>query len=150
MTAPAPERTLTEGFALLLAEHGLGDYRPDTVGGEVFLGGMPPEPAAAVAVTLYPNTNAPDARHGYDDVQVLYRVRGAPGDLLGAERRAQALYDALHGLPRGTELSGTGARVQRFHATSSGPGYAGRDDQGRHELTVMFAVELRRRTPNRR
>lgn len=149
MSAPTSP-TVTEGFALLLGEYDLGEYRPSAVGGEVFLGGLPRDPAVAVAVTLY-SSSAPDAKHGYDQVSVLYRVRGAEGDPVGAERRAQALYDALHGLPRGTALPGSpGVVVQRFHAATSGPVHAGRDDRGRHEFTIMFSVELRRRTQHRR
>lgn len=145
----APESTVTEGFALLLGPFGLGEYRPRATGGSVFLGGLPRDPVEAVAVTLY-GSAAPDAKHGYDVLSVLYRVRGAPNDPAGPERRAQRLYDALHGLPRRTALPGTGAWLQRCHATTSGPVHARRDTQGRHELTVMFTAEIRRPTENRR
>lgn len=146
MTAPTTP-TLSEGFAGLLDTLGLAEYRPDGVGGAVFLHGLPREPHTAVAVTLVQGPPA-DARNGYDEPGVEYRTRGEPGDAVGPERAAQTIWDALHGV-RGVVLPG-GARLTRCYAAQAGPVYLGRDEQGRDEWSVMLATEVRRPTPNRR
>lgn len=146
MTTPPPP-TVTQQFAALLGELGLGEYRAAATGGDVFLFGLPRDPAAAVAVTLVGGPEA-DGRHGYDEPTVLYRVRGAPGDPAGAERRAQAIWDALHGLRKRT-LSG-GTRLVRCFAAQAGPVFVGVDDQGRAEWSITMSTELRRPTFNRR
>lgn len=139
--------TLSEEFALLLGEFGLGDYRPDTAAGTVFAAALPPDPDRAVGVLLY--TAPPsDAEHGYDEPIVMFRVRDLPGQPVAAERRAQAVYDALHGLRRRNLPGGT--VMLSCHGTQAGPTYVGADDQGRHEWSVMVTAELRRRTANRK
>lgn len=133
-------------FCGLLDQLGLGTYTPEGTGGDVFRAVLPPAPDAGLAVALYPGVPS-DAHLGYDEPIVLVRVRGAPGDADGAEARAQAVYDALHGLRR-RDLPG-GTPMLSCYGTQGGPVFVGVDDQGRHEWTVTFTVELRRRTVNR-
>lgn len=146
MSSPAP-LTVTEEFAALLDELGLGDYRPDTIGGDVFLHGLPREPDSAVVVTTVAGPVA-DGRNGYNEPMVLYRVRGAPGDGVGPERRAWALFDALHGIGK-RRLPG-GTRLERCFGSQAGPVALGPDEQGRHEWSVTLSTELRRPTLHRR
>lgn len=147
MSAPLVP-TITQQWAALLHELGLGTYRPDASGGDVFLGGLPRDPAAALAVTL-PGAGSPaDGRNGYDEPALLVRVRGEPHDWVGAERRAQAVWDALHGL--GKRVLPGGLRVERCFAVAQGPTYVTRDDQSRHEWSVQMSTELRRPSTGRR
>ncbi|MFC9688849.1 minor capsid protein [Kribbella sp. NPDC056951] len=137
--------TLLEEVAGLLEELGLGDYNPPT-GGDIFLGGMPATTDAAVVLTRQPGVES-DSRLGYDEPVVLFRVRGTPNNATVAEARAQAIYDAIHGLanrrlPGGTWLVlGVG--------TQAGPIFAGRDTNARDEWSVAVRMELHRPTVNR-
>lgn len=146
MTGPGAP-TLSEQWAALLDDLDLGVWRPAGPGGDVFLGGLPREPRAALAVQSLAGPAA-DGRNGYDEPTLLVRIRGEPNDYAGAERRAQAVWDALHGLRRRV-LPG-GVRVERCYAAQAGPLYVGRDEQGCHEWSVQMSTELRRPTPNRR
>lgn len=145
MTAP-PAPTLTEAFALLLGELGLGHYRPGTGGGTVFIGGLPTDPDVAIDVRLLRGPSS-DPRHGYDEPGALFRIRGAPDDPVGAERAAWALYDAVHGLRRRTLPDGT--VLLSCHGEDSGPLPVGPDTRRRYQWSVQVVTELRRRTANR-
>lgn len=145
MSAPVTA-TITERWCALLDELGLGVWRPGGVGGDVFAHYLPREPAAAVAVELAAGPAA-DGRHGYDEPIVVVRVRGEPDDAVGAERRAQAVWDRLHGMSK--RLLPGGGRVERCFAAQAGPVWVGRDEQGRCEWSVSMNTELRRPTGNR-
>lgn len=138
--------SLTGDFARLLADLGLGTYTPGAAGGSIYLSTLPQTPDACMAVARYPGAEA-DARLPYDEVNVQVRVRGTPTDAEVVEDRAQAVYDALHGLS-GRPLAG-GTVVQDVIGTQSGPIFIGRDTNGRPEWTVNFRAEIRRPTPNR-
>lgn len=137
--------TLLEEFARLLAERGLGTYS-ELPGGDVFLVELPDLPDLATAVSLYAGPEA-DARLAYDEPSVQYRCRAPKGDSRVALARAQAIYDALHGLGS-RELPG-GTWLQLMTGAQSGPIPLGRDQNGRHEWTVNFRTEVQRITANR-
>jgi hypothetical protein len=139
--------SISREFAQLLGELGVGTFRPGDTGGDVFLSAMPPEPDAALVVARYDAGSESDAQHGYDEPRIQVRVRGPRGDADAAETRAQAVYDACHGLRR-RDLPG-GTPMLSCIGVQAGPIYLGPDDHGRHEWSVNFRCELRRITQNR-
>ena len=117
--------TLLEEFAALAAELGLGTYRADgTPGGTIFLAGLPSTPDEAIAIGRYGGSEA-DTRLPYDEPRLQFRVRGISADVRTAEARAQAVYDALHGLGMRTLPGGTW--LQLAVAAQGGPIYIGPD-----------------------
>lgn len=139
--------TLSEEFALLLADLGVGTYHQDgTPGGTIYLTALPTTPDEAIAIARYGGTEA-DSRLPYDEVSLQVRARGTAADARAGEALAQAAYDALHGcgyrrLPGGTWL-------QLAVCTGGGPAYIGRDENGRHEWTVNVRAEVERVTAHR-
>ncbi|MCP2261084.1 hypothetical protein LX15_004804 [Streptoalloteichus tenebrarius] len=140
--------TLLEQLAHLLHDLGLGVYRADgRPGGDVFLAVLPQAPDSAVAVARYGGGEA-DSLLGWDEPRIQVRVRGPARDARVAEARAQAVYDALHGLGPRALVGGTW--LQLVVGVTSGPAYIGRDQAGRHEYTVNLRLEIRNRSVNRR
>lgn len=109
------------------------------VSGDCFIAGMPPQPTDAVA--LYP-TGGPgsDSKLGYDEPTFQVRVRGRQHPVPAFDR-AQAIYDALHGLTN-AELPG-GTWLVSLLGIQSDPVYIGRDDNNRPEYTLNFRAEIR-------
>ena len=138
--------SISKEFAELLDELGVGTFDPTGITGDVFVGAFPVTPDEVLRVTRYGGTES-DAQLGYDEPSVQVWVRGPRGDADGAETRAQAVYDACHGLRR-RDLPG-GTPMLSCIGTQAGPMYIGLDEHGRHEWSVNFRVELRRRTANR-
>ncbi|MEC3977904.1 minor capsid protein [Amycolatopsis sp. H20-H5] len=138
--------SLTGDLARLLAELGLGTYTPGASGGSIYLSTLPQVPDTCTAVARYAGPES-DTRLPYDELNVQVRCRGAVPDAEGVEDRAQAVYDALHGL--GDRRLAGGAVLQLAVGNQSGPVFIGRDTNGRPEWTVNFRMELRRSTPNR-
>ncbi|MFV8131065.1 minor capsid protein [Streptomyces syringium] len=138
--------TPLQEIARLLEELGLGTYRPDGGDGDIFLGGLPSTPAAALALSRAVG-GASDARLGYDESVVLARVRGAADDAPGPESRAQAVYDALHGL--GSRQLPGGSWLVLGLGVHGGPVYTGRDADRRDEWTATVRMELHRPTTER-
>ncbi len=138
--------TITEEIARLLAELGLGTYDDASTTGNIFLKRLPPEPASALAVSRYGAGEA-DAGLPYDTVNVQVRVRGSNTDFRDAENRAQAVYDALHGLGS-RELPG-GTWLVLCVGLQGGPIDMGADQLGRAEYAVNFRAEFERVTANR-
>lgn len=88
-------------------------------------GGMPPDPQAGLQLE-------------YPTVQV--RVRGAPGDTLGAASKMAEVHAALHG---DTQQMWNGARYLWIFAEGS-PLFLGFDDNDRPRYTQNFRIA---RTP---
>ncbi|GGM76902.1 hypothetical protein GCM10012275_54490 [Longimycelium tulufanense] len=138
--------TLSEEFAYLLAQLGLGEYRVDgSVGGNIYLAALPQSPDVALAVALYGGSES-DSKLGYDEPRVQVRVRGTTDPRIG-EQRAQDVYDALHGLAERWLAGGT--LLLSCIGVQAGPIPMGRDGNGRFEYSVNFRAELRRPTINR-
>jgi hypothetical protein len=139
--------TVTEQLAQLLHDLGLGVYKTDgSAGGTIYLTVLPDLPDEALAVARYPGPTS-DSKLGYDSVNAQVRVRGGRDDVRVGEAKAQAVYDALHGL--GERPLAGGGYLQLAVGNQSGPVYMGRDGAGRHEWAVNVAMELRRPTANR-
>ncbi|GAA0638258.1 hypothetical protein GCM10010174_70140 [Kutzneria viridogrisea] len=139
--------TLTEEFAQLLHDLALGVYKADgTAGGTIYLTNLPQAPDAALAVARY-GLAEPDSRLHYDEPGIQVRIRDAAADVTVGEARAQAVWDALHGLGLRTLAGGTW--LQLAIAQQGSPNYMGRDGNGRHEWTVNLRCEIEHPTPNR-
>ncbi|MGK5531535.1 minor capsid protein [Streptomyces sp. URMC 129] len=135
---------LLDGLARYL--HSLGLVTYDTTGttGDLFIGTMPPEPDAAVALTRY-GGERPDPRLPYDEPRVQVRVRGGP-DPRVSEARAYAIYDALHGLSSVTLPDGTYLVTCEALQT---PAAMGRDESGRHEHVTNYELTVLAPTTHR-
>jgi hypothetical protein len=138
--------TLLEEVAELLAELGLGTYDPDGAGGDIFLAAMPITPDAAVVLSRQAGVES-DAGLAYDEPVVRVRVRAAPRNATAGEARAQAIYDAVHGLSN-RRLPGDTWLVSSV-GTEAGPVYVSRDNNDRDEWAVTMRMELHRPTANR-
>jgi hypothetical protein len=138
--------TITEEFARLLAELGLGTYDDAGTTGSIFLKRLPPAPDAALAVSRY-GAGASDAGLPYDTVNLQVRVRGSNTDVRNAENRAQAVYDAVHGLGS-RDLPG-GTWLVLCAGLQGGPIDMGADELDRAEYAVNFRAEVERVTAHR-
>lgn len=136
--------SLPEGLALLLAARGHGVYRLGApyVAGEVaiVLGDVIPTPDALVCIRAYASGPEPDSKLPFDEPYLQLRIRGT-FDEAATRARAQALYDDVHGL--GPLTLPDGAIVMSIIAVQTGPIPLGRDEAGRHELTVNLRVDHR-------
>lgn len=140
--------TLVEELAQLLHNLGLGAYRADgSAGGDIFLFAAPTSPDSAITITPYAGVEA-DSKLGYDEPRFQIRTRAPAADSRVAMQRAQAIYDALHGLSNLTLPGGTWLCL--MIGLQSGPASLGRDANGRLELVLNFRAELRRTTIHRR
>jgi hypothetical protein len=140
--------TLLEEWCTLLDELGLGTYIPSGLpGGDIFHTVLPPSPDVAMAAALYGGPQS-DSANGWDQPSIQVRVRGTAADSRIAEQRAQAVYDLVNGLGERYLTSG-GTWLQLALGAQAGPVYIGRDQNGRHEYTVNFGVDLDRPTSNR-
>ena len=138
--------TLLEEYARLAEELGLGLYRPTSVGGSLFLGKLPDEPALAVAIARYAGGES-DAKLGYDELRLQFRVRAPHGNYAVGEELAQRVYDQLHGLPSRYLPGGTW--MVDLIGVQSGPIDIGTDAKHRPEWTINFRSEVHRPSTNR-
>jgi hypothetical protein len=139
--------TLTEEFAQLLHDLGLGTYKADgTAGGTIYLTNLPQAPDAALAVARYGLGESDSLLH-YDEPGIQVRIRSEAADVRNGESTAQAVWDALHGL--GNRLLTGGTWLQLAVAQQGSPTYMGRDGNGRHEWVVNVRAEIEHRTVNR-
>lgn len=135
-----------EEFLLLVQDRGLGTYAPDTVTGNLFLGKLPDAPDLAVALALYPGPES-DAKLGYDELRLQFRIRGPARDYRVGKTLAQQVYDELHGMPSRYLAGGTW--MVDLIGQQAGPIDFGPDDHHRPEWTVNMRSELRRQTVHR-
>jgi hypothetical protein len=138
--------TFLEEVAALLEELGLGNYESTGTGGDIFLLAMPATPDAALVLSRLPGAES-DARLPYDEPVVQIRVRGIAKNAVAAEAKAQAVYDAVHGLGN-RRLPGNTWLVSSV-GTQAGPVYVGRDAGDRDEWSVALRMELHRPVGNR-
>lgn len=112
----------------------------DTSGvtGNVFISTMPSSPDTVVMVSEYGGTV--DDKNPFSDINVQARVRGTR-DPRVSYNIAKEIFDELQGLTNTTLIS-SGSRVIKVVAQNT-PIDIGRDDNGRHEWTVNFNIEVR-------
>lgn len=112
----------------------------DTSGvtGNVFISTMPSSPDTVVMVSEYGGTV--DDKNPFSDINVQARVRGTK-DPRVSYNIAKEIFDELQGLTNTTLIS-SGSRVIKVVAQNT-PIDIGRDDNGRHEWTINFNIEVR-------
>lgn len=112
----------------------------DTSGvtGNVFISTMPSSPDTVVMVSEYGGTV--DDKNPFSDINVQARVRGTK-DPRVSYNIAKEIFDELQGLTNTTLIS-SGSRVVKVVAQNT-PIDIGRDDNGRHEWTINFNIEVR-------
>lgn len=135
---------LLDGLARHLHDRGLVDYQPDASGGDCYLDTMPQTPDEVVALTLYGGLEA-DSKLPYDEPRLQVRVRGTAVRTVSYQR-AQLLYDELNGL--GPVDLPDGTRLQLAYALQT-PASMGLDDNGRHEHTTNYQLEVLAPTTHR-
>lgn len=138
--------TITEEFAQLLHNLGIGVYDTTSSTGDIFLTSAPDTPDSAIAIARYGGSEA-DSLLGWDSPSVQVRIRGDNVDPRIAENRAQRVYDALQGLASRYLPNGTWLLL--CVGTNSGPAYMGRDLKGRFEFVCNFRIEIRNASAQR-
>lgn len=137
---------ITTALARELDARDLVDYQPNAGGGDVFVEeDLPPDPVDAVGLMSFGGAPA-DVKLGYDMPNVQVIVRGG-ADARVPFARAQAIYDALHGLHAHTLPDGT--YVIGCAADQSAPVRLGPDESGRHRFSLNFAFDVRAVTSHR-
>lgn len=139
--------TLTEQIATLLSNLGLGSYTPAGTTGDIYLTQAADTPDNAIAVARYGGIES-DSLLGYDQPTVQIRVRGDNIDPSVSEQRAQAIYDALHGMSTRYLVPG-GTYLVLCIGTSGGPIYIGTDLKNRFEWSTNFRMEIRNASAQR-
>ncbi|MFC8584225.1 minor capsid protein [Streptomyces sp. NPDC057217] len=126
---------LADGLARVLDDTGLLTYDPTALSGDTFIGTMPAAPDEAVALTLY-DAGPTEARDDAVDQRLQVRVRGGRDPRI-SERRARAIYEALHGL---TDVELADGTFLILIAARGLPAPMGVDSNRRHEHVVNFDV----------
>jgi hypothetical protein len=129
---------LSSEIAEYLDALGIGRFDESGATGDIFITAVPPQPDEATIITQTGGLSARGYDH-YDNPSVQVRVRGTR-DPRVAEARAQAIYDALHGM-RNTRLVDGGAFVVSCLAVSA-PASIGQDENRRHEYTINFRLQV--------
>ncbi|MFE7316408.1 minor capsid protein [Streptomyces sp. NPDC057555] len=133
---------LLDGLARLLAEHGVGAYRPDGryAPGDAALtiAAVPPAPDRVICLSAYPVQDSPALTDCITGIQVRTRAGADPREVDALD---DAVFDVLHGA--GPFLWGA-ARVQLLYRTMSAP--IGADDAGRMERTSTYYARAHRAT----
>ncbi|MGW0550563.1 minor capsid protein [Streptomyces altiplanensis] len=130
---------LLDGLAALIADSGLGVYRPGGIYTAeetgIFLTVMPDAPDRVLCLTTYPveDTDLPDAITG---IQIRMRAGPDPTDVTGL---ADGVFDLLHN-HRGLVLGGVhvGLIWRRSQALM------GQDEHGRLELAANYYARTTR------
>ncbi|WP_328969249.1 minor capsid protein [Streptomyces sp. NBC_00239] len=135
---------LADGVARLLADAGLGVYRPDGVyvAGDtaITIASLPPSPDRVLCLSLYPVAESAALTDTTTGLQVRVRAGADPRE---AEVLADRVHDVLHA--SGPHVFGE-ARVQLIFRVSAGP--LGADSSGRWERTANYHCRAHRAHPN--
>ena len=142
-------------LARYLDVEGLGRFVEDGVSGDIFVGRarrLPQHPGNLIAIN--PTGGIPQEAGGtlpYDEPTCQLLVRAACHHETDGLRRAQALYDALHGL-HGLTMDAGGpdaVYVVRVLAQQSAPLAVGADAEGRSLWSINVAAVVRNPNVNR-
>jgi len=131
---------------LYLARKGIVQYSATGGDNNVFMGRLPAEPSAAIAINPSGGYNA-SIKHDYDSPTIQILIRGTIDPRVGYEK-ALEIYDALHGFGGDRFIAG-GHWVVKCEGIQSEPVYLGQDDNGRHMYTLNFALEIKRPSTHR-
>lgn len=134
---------LLDGLASLIAEAGLGAYKPDGIYAEaetgVLFSVMPGSPDRVIVLTAYPveDTDLTDAVTG---IQARMRCGRDPRQV---DALADDLFDLLHNR-RGLVLGGV--QVALLWRQSQAP--MGQDEHGRQEISANYYARTTRPSPH--
>lgn len=129
-----------EEVAQYLNLQGVGLYKSNDTGGNIFVGFLPNSPDTAIAVLQTGGDTAPIAlQQSVESLRVI--VRGG-FDTVEASALADKVQKALHGV-RDTRLVPGGQWVCAIHAHI--PAGLGMDANGRHEYSVNLEALVTRR-----
>lgn len=135
--------SLMDGLASLIADAGLGVYKPDglyaTDETGVLFTVMPDEPDRVIVLTSYPVEDT-DLTDAITAVQVRMRAGRDPRDVDGL---ADGLFDLLHNR-RGLVLGGV--QVALIWRQSQAP--MGQDVHGRQEISANYYARTTRPSPH--
>jgi len=134
------------GLAVFLDSQAVGKYRADGAYQPAdtawVFGGVPDKPDRVIVAAKYGQDDDPTQAESTYRVQL--RTRGPRGDMRASEDLQDALFDALHNLPRQTIGGITVAGCWRRSYA-----YLGVDGNGRHSHTSNYEFPLHRPTPHR-
>jgi len=127
---------LTEHICQVLAQLGLGVWRPDgpaytAAETGIYYGDLATSPDRGIGVSVYATDDDPVTATAMRWVQ--FRIRGAQGVMRDADQMAGALFDALQDRRHA-------APVSRFLRTSSAR--LGADENGRQERSDNYQIIL--------
>lgn len=127
-------------IAEYLTASGIGVFDASGVSGDIFLFALPDSPHECIMI----RTTGGGAADGkiatdYPSVQIIVRGTEYPS---GAEARAQAIYDLLHGFHAATFKAG-GAYIVNCTGAQSGPVHIGQDSNRRHEFSLNFRLAVK-------
>ncbi|MFD9069489.1 minor capsid protein [Streptomyces lasiicapitis] len=135
---------VVDGLARLLAEHGVGTYRPDGfyAEGETAITDtvMPEGPDRVICLTAYPVTESAALTDTVLAVQVRTRAGPDPREVAALD---EAVFAALHASGRHTFGTARISLVWRFSA-----GSLGADANGRQERTSNYRLRANRPHPH--
>lgn len=115
---------------------------------DCFIAHLPDSPDSAVMIMPVPGRK-PNVKRGYDSPSLQIKVRDR--SIRSGEARATSIFDALQGLRTITlDEGGTDElRLLDCQAVHSGPAYLGPDENGRHEWSLNFDLEVAAATTHR-
>ncbi|GAA1026821.1 hypothetical protein GCM10009557_05870 [Virgisporangium ochraceum] len=138
---------LLEGLAQLLADEGVGTWRPTGVYQPtetgIYLAATPPDPARAIVLASYPVDDNVALPHVVTAVQV--RTRAGP-DPTAVHDLDDLVYEQLHGLTYQT--FGTAHIKQMWRRSSAALGQV-RDGRDLWEITSNYYADAARPTAHR-
>lgn len=137
-------RVLVDGLARLLAESGVGIYRPDGTYPEgetaITVAALPPAPDRLICLSAYPVLDSPALTDTTTGIQVRTRAGTDPREVDDLD---DAVLDVLHA--SGPHRFGD-VPVQLLYRVSASP--IGADASGRWERTANYYARAHRAHPN--
>ncbi|WP_411129912.1 minor capsid protein [Streptomyces sp. x-19] len=137
-------RSLVDGLARLLAENGVGVYRPDGPYAEgdtaITVAALPPAPDRVICLSAYPVLDSPALTDTTTGIQVRTRAGTDPREVDDLD---DAVLAVLHA--SGPHRFGD-VPVQLLYRVSASP--IGADASGRWERTANYYARAHRAHPN--
>ena len=129
---------IAAAIAQFLDDLGIGIYRPNDVGGNIFIAKIPDEPDNLIYLAEVPSIR-PSGVHPYSETTVQAICRGTARNPVPPYEVAREIYGALHGF--NTDTIGSFYVVGCLSQTG-GPVSMGRDDNDRYEWSLNLDIEF--------
>lgn len=130
-------------LAKYLDAKGIVNFDESGATGDTFIELLPATPDNAIAI-LSSQPAESDVKLGFDRPGIQIIVRGGQ-DPRPPKSKAYEIYDALHGFTSGRFVE-NGVWVVNCYAAQSGPIRLGQDDNGRHEFSLNFDLQVKNST----